>query len=167
MLDAAKSGLLDRVAEQLRLRRKRNERVVLTNGCFDLLHPGHLEVLRQARALGDCLVVAVNSDASVRALKGPARPVIPQAERMELLAAVRWVDYVVPFDEGTPIEVVRRLRPDIYAKGSDWRSRPLAEADEMRAQGGDVAFLDLLPGYSTTQLIARIQALPPAEDSDH
>lgn len=149
---------LEAVGRALALRRQHGERVVLTNGCFDLLHPGHLDILRQAREQGDCLVVAVNTDESVRRLKGVGRPVTLLAERMELLAAVRWVDYVVSFDEETPIEVVRELQPEVYAKGADWRSRPLIEADLARELGGEVIFLDLLPGYSTTQIIDRIRA---------
>lgn len=154
------SGLgRETVARELARRRRAGERIVLTNGCFDLLHPGHLDVLRQAREHGDCLVVAVNTDESVRRLKGVGRPVTLLAERMELLAAVRWVDYVVAFDEETPIEVVRELRPEVYAKGADWRSRPMIEADLARELGGEVVFLDLLPGHSTTQIIDRIRAI--------
>ncbi len=148
------------VVREIALRPRHGERVVLTNGCFDLLHPGHLDVLRQAHEHGDCLVVAVNTDESVRRLKGVGRPVTALAERMELLAAVRWVDYVVSFAEETPIEVVRELQPEVYAKGADWRSRPLIEADLARELGGEVVFLDLLPGYSTTQIIDRIRAIP-------
>jgi len=153
------------VAAALARHRERGERIVFTNGCFDLLHPGHLEGLRLARALGDCLVVGVNSDESVRKLKGADRPIVPLVERLELLRAIRWVDHVVPFDGDTPAELIACLRPDIYAKGADWRGRAMPEADAARAVGGEVVFLDLVPGYSTTDLVERIRAVPltPAE----
>lgn len=153
------------VAAALVRHRECGERIVFTNGCFDLLHPGHLEGLRQARALGDCLVVGVNSDESVRQLKGADRPIVPLAERMELLRAIRWVDHVVPFDGDTPAELITTLRPDVYAKGAEWRNRAMPEAEVARSVGGDVVFLDLVPGYSTTDIVARIRAVPltPAE----
>ncbi|HJO05296.1 MAG TPA: D-glycero-beta-D-manno-heptose 1-phosphate adenylyltransferase [Acidobacteriota bacterium] len=153
------------IAAALVRHRKRGERIVFTNGCFDLLHPGHLEGLRQARALGDRLVVGVNSDESVRQLKGADRPVVPLAERLELLRAIRWVDYVVAFDSDTPADLIAGLRPDVYAKGADWQDRPMPEADAARAAGVEVVFLDLVAGYSTTDIIERIRAVPltPAE----
>ena len=153
------------IAAALARHRQRGERVVFTNGCFDLLHPGHLEGLRQARALGDCLVVGVNSDASVRRLKGGDRPIVPLDERVELLRAIRWVDHVVSFDAATPADLIACLRPDVYAKGADWRERSMPEAEAARAVGGEVVFLELMPGYSTTDIVDRIRAVPltPAE----
>jgi len=145
---------------QLRRLGERRGRIVFTNGCFDLIHAGHVESLRQASALGDRLVVGLNSDASVRALKGPGRPILPLSERATLLAAIRWVDHVVPFDEPTPVDLIRRLRPDVYVKGSDWEGQPLPEADLIREQGGEVIFLARSPGCSTTEIIERIRALP-------
>lgn len=136
--------------------------IVFTNGCFDLLHPGHVASLRAAAALGDVLVVGLNSDASVRALKGPTRPVLNADGRAELLRELRCVDHVVVFDEPTPVEVLRQLRPDVYVKGADWRDRPLAEADLVREQGGRVEFLDIVSGHSTTAIIDRIRAVPLA-----
>ncbi len=141
-------------------RRERGERIVFTNGCFDLLHPGHLDGLRQGRALGDCLVVGVNDDESVCRLKGPDRPIVPLEERLELLRAIRWVDYVLPFAGDTPVELITCLRPDVYAKGADWRQRPMPEWDAFRALGGEVVFLELVPGYSTTDIVSRIRAVP-------
>ncbi len=144
--------------------RAAGSRVAFTNGCFDLLHPGHLAGLRAARALGDMLVVGLNSDASVRALKGATRPVLPATARAELLRELRCVDHVVTFDGNTPIDLIRALRPDVYVKGADWRERPLAEADLVREQGGEVAFIDLVSDYSTTAIIESIRAVPLSDD---
>jgi rfaE bifunctional protein nucleotidyltransferase chain/domain len=134
--------------------------VVWTNGCFDLLHVGHVRGLQQARSLGDVLIVGVNSDASVRGLKGPGRPIVPEAERAEILAALACVDHVVIFPEDTPIAALRRLQPDIHCKGEDYAppsTRPIPEADVVRAYGGRIAFLTFSPGISTTDLVRRIE----------
>jgi len=144
----------------LEARRAAGDRVVFTNGCFDLLHPGHVASLRAARALGDLLVVGLNGDGSVRLLKGPGRPVLPAAARAELLRELRCVDHVVVFDGSTPIDVIRGLRPDVYVKGADWRDRPLAEAELVREQGGEIAFIDLVSDYSTTAIVESIRAVP-------
>lgn len=136
--------------------RASGKRVVFTNGCFDLLHVGHTRYLEAARALGDVLVVGLNSDASVRGLKGPGRPVVPEAERAELLGALRCVDYVTLFDEPTPVEVIALLRPDVHTKGGDYRADDLPEAATVRACGGEVAILPFSEGRSTTGLIERI-----------
>jgi len=141
-------------------RRAAGDRVVFTNGCFDLLHPGHVGSLRAARALGDLLVVGVNGDDSVRELKGPGRPVLPAAARVELLGELRCVDHVVVFNGSTPIDLIRELRPDVYVKGADWRDRPLAEAELVREQGGETTFIDLVSDYSTTAIIESIRAVP-------
>jgi D-beta-D-heptose 7-phosphate kinase/D-beta-D-heptose 1-phosphate adenosyltransferase len=138
--------------------RKRNgERVVFTNGCFDLLHPGHVRLLEESRSLGDALVVAINSDASVRQLKGPGRPVTPEVERAEVLAALAAVDYVVIFDEPTPRKLIARLLPDVLAKGSDWGPGEIVGREEVEAAGGRVVSIPLEAGYSTTTLIERIR----------
>jgi len=134
-------------------------RVVLTNGCFDLLHAGHVRYLSAARALGDRLVVALNDDASTRALKGPGRPILPLAERAELLCALRAVDAVVAFGGPTACEVVRATAPDVYVKGGDYGhlvNRP-PEADAAERAGARVAFLPLVGGRSTSAVIARIR----------
>ena len=139
---------------------KRNaRRIAFTNGCFDLLHPGHLYCLEQARALGDILVVAINSDSSVRQLKGSGRPVIPQHERAEILAALAAVDYVVMFDEPTPRALIARLLPDVLVKGSDWET--IVGREEVEAAGGRVVALPLEPCYSTTSLLERIRTPGP------
>ena len=137
--------------------RARGQRVVLTNGCFDLLHPGHVALLESARALGDVLVVAINSDASVRALKGPDRPLVPEAERAETLDALETVDAVVVYGEATPREVVAALLPDVLVKGADWAADAIVGREEVEAAGGRVVRVPLLPGRSTTSLLERIR----------
>ncbi len=133
--------------------------VVLTNGCFDLLHVGHIDYLTRARALGDALIVGINGDASVRRLKGPGRPIVPAPERAILVAALAVVDLAIIFEEDTAIELVRTLRPDIYVKGGDWGQpggkRP-PELEAAQQVGASVHYLPYQPGYSTTALIQRI-----------
>lgn len=144
-------------------REKRNgRRVVFTNGCFDLLHPGHIVSLEQARALGDVLIVGVNSDASVRQLKGQGRPVLPERERSEILAAMDCVDAVVIFDELTPREVIARLLPDVLVKGGDWPGDQIVGREEVEAAGGRVVSLAVVPGYSTTEILRKIREGAPA-----
>jgi len=132
-------------------------RVVFINGCFDLLHPGHVRALELARELGDVLIVGLNSDASVRQLKGPGRPVIPELERAEILAALESVDAVVIFKEPTPREVISRLLPDVLVKGSDWSGDQIVGREEVEAAGGRVVSVPLVPGYSTTAILQRIR----------
>ncbi|HEY6291932.1 MAG TPA: D-glycero-beta-D-manno-heptose 1-phosphate adenylyltransferase [Terriglobia bacterium] len=146
-----------RVAE-LKLQGKR---VVFTNGCFDLVHPGHTRYLAEARALGDVLVVAVNSDRSVHELKGPGRPVVPENERAEVLAALRAVDYVTIFDDPTPHEVIARMLPSVLVKGADWGPNNIVGREEVEAAGGHVVSMPLAPGYSTSAIIAKIKSLTP------
>ncbi len=137
--------------------RRQGERVVMTNGCFDLLHPGHAAYLAEARALGDRLIVAVNDDASVRRLKGPARPINPLDQRMALLSALEAVDWVVPFREDTPTELIERLAPDVLVKGGDYRPEAIAGADAVRRHGGEVVVLPFRPGFSSTAVIERVR----------
>ncbi|RZU34178.1 D-glycero-beta-D-manno-heptose 1-phosphate adenylyltransferase [Blastococcus saxobsidens] len=129
--------------------------VVATGGCFDLLHPGHVATLRAARGLGDCLVVCINSDASVRRLKGPSRPLVTAGDRARVLEALEFVDAVVVFDEDTPAEVLDRLRPDVWAKGGDYAGADLPEAEVLRTWGGQAVVLPYLDGHSTTALVER------------
>ncbi|HXY40961.1 MAG TPA: D-glycero-beta-D-manno-heptose 1-phosphate adenylyltransferase [Vicinamibacteria bacterium] len=131
--------------------------VVMTNGCFDLLHPGHLALLEAARREGDLLVVALNSDSSVRRLKGEGRPVVPQRERAEVLLALEAVDAVVLYDEDTPIEVVRALRPEVLVKGADWAQDGVVGRAEVEKDGGRVLRVELLPGRSTSSIVERIR----------
>jgi rfaE bifunctional protein nucleotidyltransferase chain/domain len=148
--------------EQLILRfapQKRNgKRVVFTNGCFDLLHPGHIKLLEAARVLGDILIVGLNSDDSVFTLKGPGRPVIPQHERAEILAGLECVDAVVIFEELTPQKTVAALLPDILVKGGDWPGNQIVGREEVEAAGGQVVLIDVVQGYSTTELLRKIRA---------
>jgi rfaE bifunctional protein nucleotidyltransferase chain/domain len=132
--------------------RQQGGRIVMAGGCFDLLHAGHVAYLEAARSLGDCLVVALNSDASVRALKGPDRPVVPQEDRVRMLEALTCVDAVVVFDEPTPTEMLRALRPDVYAKGADYLHATVPEASVMAQLDGAVVTLPVLPGRSSTRL---------------
>jgi rfaE bifunctional protein nucleotidyltransferase chain/domain len=138
---------------------KRNgRRVVFTNGCFDLLHPGHIKLLEAARAMGDALVVGMNSDESVRTLKGPSRPVIPQQERAEVLASLECVDAVVVFNELTPQRTVAALLPDILVKGGDWPGNQIVGREEVEAAGGKVVLIDVVEGHSTTEILRKIRA---------
>ena len=141
--------------ERERLRRE-GLSLVFTNGCFDLLHPGHVRYLKQARALGGALVVALNSDASVRALKGANRPILNQRERAEVIAALESVDYVVVFDEETPRSLIAALVPDVLVKGGDWQIDQIVGRDEVEAAGGRVLSLPFVEGLSTTDIIGRI-----------
>lgn len=136
--------------------RRAGRRIVLTNGCFDILHAGHVAYLAQARALGDALLVAVNSDDSVRRLKGPGRPVHTAADRMFVLSALSCVDHVVAFVEDTPVRLVDRVRPDVYAKGGDYDLADLPEAPVVRAYGGQVRLLPFVEGHSTTGILRRL-----------
>lgn len=130
-------------------------RVVTTNGCFDLLHVGHLRLLRQAKAMGDVLVVAVNDDDSVRRFKGPSRPLVPAAERAELVAALEPVDYVVLFSEDTPNRTLAAIRPAVHVKGGDYRAQDLPETEAVEKGGGRVVIVPLVPGHSTSDLARR------------
>ena len=148
-------------------REKRNgRRVVFTNGCFDLLHPGHIGSLEQARALGDALIVGLNSDASVRQLKGAGRPVLPERERAEILAALECVDAVVIFDELTPREIIARLLPDVLVKGADWPGDQIVGREEVEAAGGRVVSIPVVPGYSTTEILRKIREGLPASRAE-
>ena len=153
------SGIL--TLEQAILRFGRDKRngcqVVFTNGCFDLLHPGHIRSLEQARELGDALIVGLNSDASVRQLKGKGRPVLPERERAEILAALESVDAVVIFDEPTPREVIARLLPDVLVKGGDWPDDQIVGREEVEAAGGRVVSIPVVPGYSTSDILRKIR----------
>jgi D-beta-D-heptose 7-phosphate kinase/D-beta-D-heptose 1-phosphate adenosyltransferase len=135
--------------------RKRGRRVVFTNGCFDLIHAGHASALEFARSKGDVLVVGLNSDRSVRGLKGEGRPVVPQGDRARLLAAFEAVDYVVVFDQSTPADLVRRIRPDVLVKGDDYRGKEVVGRDH----AGRVELAPLVKGISTSEIIRRIREL--------
>lgn len=133
------------------------KRIVFTNGCFDILHAGHVRYLAAAKKLGDILVLGLNTDESVRHLKGPARPVNSEQDRAEVVGALASVDFVVLFGEQTAETVLRKVQPDVYAKGADYVERPLPEADIVRSYGGEVAFIPLVEGRSTSNIIKRIE----------
>lgn len=140
-------------------------RMVFTNGCFDIIHPGHISYLRAARSLGDALVVGLNSDASVRKLKGPSRPVVPEKDRAMVLEALESVDAVVIFSEDTPVRLMRELKPAVYVKGGDYRIEDLPEAEVAVEIGAEVKILPFEPGYSTTALIEKIGRISLALDT--
>ncbi|MCU1585443.1 MAG: putative bifunctional sugar kinase/nucleotidyltransferase [Microbacteriaceae bacterium] len=149
---------LDELERRVSADRAAGQRIVFTNGCFDVLHRGHIASLRQAKQLGGVLVVALNDDASVRRLKGPRRPVNTASDRATVLASLEFVDYVVVFDSDTPISLIERLRPDVYAKGGDYTPDMLEETRVVRSYGGQVKILDYLPSQSTTGLVDRIRS---------
>jgi D-beta-D-heptose 7-phosphate kinase/D-beta-D-heptose 1-phosphate adenosyltransferase len=148
------STLLARLAP----RRAAGERIVFTNGCFDLLHPGHVRYLAAARALGDVLVVGLNDDASVRRLKGPGRPILSAAERAEVLAGLAAVDHVIVFDTDTPRALIAAVAPDVLVKGADWAEEDIVGRDEVVARGGRVERVPLVAGMSTSEIVRRILA---------
>ncbi|HEX7086894.1 MAG TPA: D-glycero-beta-D-manno-heptose 1-phosphate adenylyltransferase [Vicinamibacterales bacterium] len=139
--------------------RAQGRTIVFTNGVYDLLHPGHVRYLQAARALGDALIVAVNSDRSVRANKGPERPINPEAERAEVVAALAAVDAVVVFDEDTPHHMISRIQPDVLVKGADWPADQIVGRDIVEARGGRVVLMPVEEGFSTTALIERARTL--------
>ncbi len=147
----------DDVEKFFAILRAGGQRIVFTNGCFDILHTGHVRYLKAARSLGDCLAVGLNSDVSVRRLKGPERPVNVEADRAEVLDALFAVDYVTIFDEPTAAELIARIRPDVYVKGGDYTLDTLPEAKIVQQYGGRVAFVDLVPGRSTTKVIEKLR----------
>jgi D-beta-D-heptose 7-phosphate kinase/D-beta-D-heptose 1-phosphate adenosyltransferase len=158
------------LAERVHQRQQAGERGVFTNGCFDLLHLGHIRYLQEARALGDFLVLGLNSDESVQLLKGPTRPLVTEYERAEILAALSCIDYVTIFPERTASTLIDVLQPTIYVKGADYATQPgsstepdlskLPEAAHVQAYGGTIRLITYLPGHSTTELIAKIKHLP-------
>ncbi|HEX3661615.1 MAG TPA: D-glycero-beta-D-manno-heptose 1-phosphate adenylyltransferase [Acidobacteriaceae bacterium] len=151
--------ILDRITAQARSAEWRTAglRVVFTNGCFDLLHLGHVTLLDQARREGDRLMVGINSDASVRRLKGPTRPMVGERARAQVLGALEAVDAVVVFDESTPLALIEALRPDVLVKGGDYAGEEIVGAPETRSWGGRIVFVPFVEGFSTTELIARAQ----------
>ena len=136
--------------------KKMGQKIVFTNGCFDLIHVGHVRYLQEARTLGDCLVIGLNSDQSIRRIKDPARPLISEEQRAEVLAALECVDYVVLFDEGDPFKLIKEVRPDVLVKGADWSMDKIIGADLVSSYGGEVQRIDLVPSISTSEIINRI-----------
>lgn len=132
------------------------QKVVFTNGCFDLLHRGHIYLLREAKKLGDVLIVAVNRDSSVKAIKGPSRPIVPEVDRAELIAALEMVDYVILFGDSDPYHLIQELKPDVLVKGGDWPEGTIVGADVVEGARGKVVVIPYLEGYSTTRIIERM-----------
>lgn len=139
--------------------KRRKKKVVFTNGCFDILHAGHVRYLKKARSLGDLLVVGLNSDRSVRLIKGETRPIVPQKERAEVLSALECVDYVVIFNDATPEKLINAVMPDVLAKGADWAAKDIVGGKSVRENGGKVARITLVKGRSTTNIIRRVLEL--------
>ncbi|OGF98761.1 MAG: glycerol-3-phosphate cytidylyltransferase [Candidatus Glassbacteria bacterium GWA2_58_10] len=144
---------------QLEKPRAAGRKIVFTNGCFDIIHPGHVAYLEEAAGLGDLLVLGLNTDASVQRLKGPERPINPQADRAVLIAGLASIDYVTLFDEDTPLELIKAIRPHVLVKGGDWTVENIVGSDFVQANGGKVYSLPFKEGYSTTRLIEKIKAL--------
>jgi D-beta-D-heptose 7-phosphate kinase/D-beta-D-heptose 1-phosphate adenosyltransferase len=164
--DAGKLRSLGELVAIVRQRRALGDRIVFTNGCFDLLHRGHTRLLQQARALGDMLIVGLNSDASVRCLKGPSRPVLSQDERAELLSALAAVDYVVIFEEADPSRVIDTLEPDLLVKGADWAKQEVVGRETVERRGGQVVTIPLVEGASTTSLLRRIMEMTSQQQAE-
>jgi rfaE bifunctional protein nucleotidyltransferase chain/domain len=162
-MSTAKILPLERAYEVVEDLKRRGQRVVFTNGCFDLLHPGHTRCLEGARKLGDVLLVAINSDRSVRAIKGPDRPLQPEAERAEILAAMSAVDFVTIFDDPSVLGVVARIRPDVLVKGGDWEPDQVVGRAEVEAAGGRVVQIPVVGGYSTSALIEAARRVVASE----
>ena len=154
-LEGGKLLSIEEMAEERARLRSEGKKLVFTNGCFDILHIGHATYLSWARSLGDALVVAINSDSSVRRIKGPKRPIVPQDDRAALLLALRCVDYVVFFDDDTPVGAISAIVPDILVKGKDW-AHYVSGRDVVEANGGRVVLADMVPGLSTTNIVKRI-----------
>lgn len=139
------------------LKSRGDQRVVFTNGCFDLVHRGHVDYLSRARDLGDLLILGLNSDASVRRLKGPSRPIVDEKSRALLLAAFQFIDYVVLFEEDTPYELIKAAQPDILVKGGDYKPEDIVGYDIVKQRGGQVVTIDFVPGFSTTNIVEKLQ----------
>ncbi len=148
---------LPRLVAIVKRLRRQGVKVAFTNGCFDLLHAGHLAVLEAVKQKADCLIVGVNSDRSVRRLKGAGRPLVPASQRARLVAGLRAVDFVTIFDDATPLKIIQALRPDLLAKGGDWRRSQIVGADFVQSYGGRVVTVPYLAGHSTTGFIRRIR----------
>lgn len=147
---------LDELAAIAAHARQNGQTVVFTNGCFDLVHRGHVHILRQAKAAGDLLIVALNSDRSVKEIKGPKRPIMPETDRLELIEAMEMVDYVVLFDEADPTRLIDAIKPDVLAKGADWSADKVVGAELIEKSGGRVVRIPYLQGFSTSEIIERI-----------
>jgi len=147
----------DKIGEVIDSQKKDGKKIVFTNGCFDILHVGHLRYLEEAKMFGDILVIGLNSDASVKRLKGEKRPIVSQEERAEMLLGLKCVDYVVMFDEDTPVELLKDVKPDVHVKGGDYTKERLPEAEIVEKNGGRVEIVSLINGKSTTNIVKKIK----------
>ena len=153
-----KTKTLSGLKKALRKHRARHKKIVFTNGCFDILHAGHVAYLEKAKSLGDILIIGLNSDSSVRKLKGKSRPVVSQKNRARVLSAISCVDYVIIFNATTPFKLIKEIRPDILVKGGDWKVRNIVGSDFVRSYGGSVKSLSYIKGLSTRSLISKIKS---------
>lgn len=147
----------DALKKKLEAIRKKGKKIAFTNGCFDILHVGHVRYLRQARKTADVLILALNSDASVRSIKGEKRPLVTETERAEVLSALEFIDFVTIFDELTPLELIKYLKPDVLIKGGDWPEEKVVGRDEVKQWGGRVAIIPEVQGKSTTNIVEKIK----------
>jgi rfaE bifunctional protein nucleotidyltransferase chain/domain len=145
------------IKNEIKALQQQGKKIVFTNGCFDILHAGHVDIFQQARNLGDALVVAVNSDISIKKIKGEKRPVVPQAQRMQVLAALEAIDYVVIFDEENPFKIIKEIQPDILVKGGDWPVETIVGREIVEKKGGKVLSIPLMEGISTTNIIEEVK----------
>lgn len=150
---------LKKLIPALKPLRKRGKKVVFTNGCFDIIHAGHVRYLKKAKSHGEVLIVGLNSDSSVRAIKGVKRPIVPQNERAEVMCALGFVDFVVIFNETTPLKLIEAIKPDILAKGADWAAKDIVGGDVVKKHGGKIRRITLVKGRSTTNIIRKILEL--------
>jgi rfaE bifunctional protein nucleotidyltransferase chain/domain len=148
---------LNEIADIAAQARKNGQSIVFTNGCFDILHRGHVHILREARACGDLLIVGINSDRSVKSIKGASRPILPETDRVELIGAMEMVDYIVLFDDPDPYRLIAAIKPNVLAKGGDWNADKIVGADVVAENGGRIAVIPYLQGFSTTKIIERIR----------
>ena len=154
---------LDELVTRLRSGRESGQKIVFTNGCFDLLHVGHVRYLAEARSHGGLLIVGLNSDASVQTIKGPQRPIVPQAHRAEILASLMCVDYVVIFDEPDPLRLIQTVKPDVLVKGEDWAEDAIIGAEEVKSRGGKIVRISFVEDESTTGIIETIRQKFPGD----
>jgi len=152
---------LEELKKIIDFHKKEGKKTVFTNGCFDLIHIGHIRYLQEGKKLGDVLIVALNSDRSIRSIKDPPRPIIPQEERAEIVSALESVDYLTIFDQDDPLEIITFIKPDILVKGGDWDLHTIVGRDVVKSYGGEVHSIPLVPGISTTQIINTIASSYP------
>ena len=153
----AKLKALEIIKNEIQALQQQGKKIVFTNGCFDILHAGHVDIFQQARNLGDVLVVAVNSDISIKKIKGEKRPVVPEIQRMQVLAALEAIDYVVIFDEENPLKTIKEIQPDILVKGGDWPVETIVGREIVEKKGGKVISIPLMEGISTTNIIEEVK----------